>query len=60
MFLNVSSGLGGSLFTNLAVFFNIFHNAFDPAPPPFEHLLDFFFDGLGDTLHWSKIVQYKA
>ena len=33
--------LGMSLPTNLAVFFNIVQNAFEP-PLPFEHLVDFF------------------
>ena len=37
-----------SLFTNLAVFFNIVRNAFDPPTLPFEHL-EVFFDGLGDV-----------
>ena len=35
-------------------FFNNVQNAFDPSPLSFEHLVDFF-DGLGATLHCSKI-----
>ena len=40
-------------------FFNIVQNAFPPPPLSCEHLVDFF-DGLGGTLHCSKIGQYKA
>ena len=47
-----------SLSTDYA-FFNIVQTAFDTPPLPFEHLVDFF-DGLGGTLHCSKIGQYKA
>ena len=57
-----------SLFTYCAVFFNIVQNAFDPPFDLnsswlinyFEHLVDFFVDGLGATLHCSKIGQNKA
>ena len=43
-------------------FLNIIQNAFDlpPPPPSFWTLGRFFFDGVGDTLHCSKIGQYKA
>ena len=35
---------------------NIVQNAFDPPPPhPFEHLVDFFFDGQGGTLTALKL-----
>ena len=34
-------------------------NAFDVPPLRFEHFVDFF-DGLGDTLHCSKIGKYMT
>ena len=55
--LQLSIRLGMSLFTNSAVFFNIVQNPFGtPTPLRFQHLVDFF-DGLGDTLHCTKIGQ---
>ena len=43
----------------LQFFFNIIQKPLIPRPLPFERLVDFF-DELGDTLHCTKIGQYKA
>ena len=40
---------------SILLFFNICQNAFDSTPLPFEHVVEFSFDGVGSTLHCSKI-----
>ena len=49
----------GYPFLSILLFFNIGQNAFDSTPLPFEHLVEFSFNGVGSTLHCSKVGQIR-